>query len=194
MSLDHVDGLLAAAGSDRTSFGFTPVPWDRASMTVYVERALAKRDDGEQYPFVTWSVAAGRLVGATRFYDIERWDWAALPPGSDVAPHSGAVDGVGIGYTWLDPAAQRSPVNTEAKRLMLDHAFGTWGVPRVRIKTDARNERSRSAIARIGFTLDGILRADMPGADGTIRDSAVFSMLAAEWPAHRERLTARLEQ
>ena len=193
MSLDHVDGLLEAAGGDRSSYGYTPIPWDRDSMVTYVERALDKRERGEQYPFVTWSTEAGRLVGATRYYDIETWDWTVLPPDADVPPRPGISDVAGIGYTWLDPVAQRTPVNTEAKLLMLDHAFDTWRVRRIRIKTDARNERSRSAIVRIGLSLDGILRADMPGADGAVRDSAVYSMLADEWPLHRRRLTARLE-
>jgi RimJ/RimL family protein N-acetyltransferase len=115
------------------------------------------------------------VVGSTRFGNIERWS-------------SDAIDAVEIGWTWLAASAQRTAVNTEAKILMLDHAFGVWRVKRVTLKTDARNARSRAAIARIGGKLDGILRAHMPAADGGVRDSAVFSILAAEWPAHRARL------
>jgi RimJ/RimL family protein N-acetyltransferase len=201
---EHIDGLLEAAGGDRSTFAFTPVPWDRASMTAYVERAMAKRESGDHYPFATWSVAAGRIVGSTRFYDLDVWDWSTTqypPAGSDPgqvgagdsAPRAGdRLDVASIGYTWLHPSAQRTPVNSEAKLMMLDHAFDRWGTLAVRIQTDARNARSRAAIARLGFALDGILRADKPGADGTVRDSAVFSLLADEWPAHRARLVDRL--
>ena len=99
---------------------------------------------------------------------------------------------VSIGHTWLGPDAQRTPVNTEAKLLMLEHAFSAWGVRAVRLLTDARNARSTSAIARLGCTRDGVLRSDRPAPDGTVRDSVVFSMLAEEWPAARRRLAGRL--
>jgi N-acetyltransferase len=201
---EHIDGLLEAAGGDRSTFAFTPVPWDRPSMAAYVERAMAKRDSGDHYPFATWSVDAGHIVGSTRFYDLAVWDWSTTQhprsgarPVDDRPGRSGASPGdhrdvASIGYTWLHPSAQRTPVNSEAKLMMLDHAFDRWGTRAVRIQTDARNARSRAAIARLGFELDGILRADKPGADGTVRDSAVFSMLADEWPHHRNRLVTRL--
>lgn len=192
LSPDHVDGLVTAATGDRTSFAYTVVPDDRVSMAAFVERALGHAADGDQIPFATVSLALGRVVGTTRFYELEPWDWAAVSPGAEAVPAVGAVDRASIGHTWLDPAAQRSPVNTEAKLLMLDHAFGAWGVRAVRLQTDARNARSRAAIERLGCTLDGVLRVDRPAADGTVRDSAVFSMLAADWPAARARLTARL--
>jgi N-acetyltransferase len=196
LSTDHVDGLLAAATGDRSSFGFTVVPGDRAAVTRYIERALAHAAAGDQVPFATVSRALGRVVGSTRFYDIEKWDWAWGAPGVDPAPFDQSVertfDRVGIGHTWLDPAVQRSPVNTEAKLLMLEHAFATWGVRAVRFQTDARNARSRAAIARLGCSLDGVLRTDRAGTDGTVRDSAVFSILAEEWPAARLRLVDRL--
>jgi RimJ/RimL family protein N-acetyltransferase len=99
-----------------------------------------------------------------------------------------------IGYTWLEPSAQRSPVNTEAKLLMMTHAFEQWEARAVRIQTDARNLRSRRAIERLGCTLDGVIRADRPAADGGVRDTAVFSMLDREWPVHRQRLVDRLGQ
>jgi RimJ/RimL family protein N-acetyltransferase len=99
---------------------------------------------------------------------------------------------VDIGYTWLAASAQRSPVNTEAKLLMLGHAFEVWHVHRVGFQTDERNTRSRKAIERIGGRLDGLLRADQPGTDDTVRTSARFSILASEWPEVKERLTSRL--
>jgi N-acetyltransferase len=192
LSLDHVDGLLVAATGDRSSFGYTLVPSDRAAMTDYVERAVARRASGEQVPFATWSVTLGRVVGSTRFYDVSRWDWTATVPGSAPQDRKRSADSICIGHTWLDPAAQRTPVNTEAKLLMLDHAFDVYGVRVVRLWTDARNARSRSAIARLGCCLDGVLRADRPASDGSVRDSAVFSMLAEEWPTARRHLVERL--
>lgn len=192
LSLDHVDGLLEAATGDRSSFGYTFVPSDRAAMTDYVERAVARQAAGEQVPFATWSVALGRVVGSTRFYDVSRWDWTATVPGSAPPDRERTADSACIGYTWLDPDAQRTPVNTEAKLLMMDHAFDVWGVRVIRLWTDARNARSRSAIARLGCCLDGVLRADRPASDGSVRDSAVFSMLTEEWPTARRHLVEGL--
>ncbi len=188
LSADHVDDLLAAATGDRSTFGYTLVPADRGAMATWIQRSLRQRDQGGHLPFATYSVALGRLVGSTRYYDIETWEWATGRPDA-----GRTVDRANIGHTWLDPAVQRSPVNTEAKLLMLDHAFGAWRARAVRLWTDVRNARSRAAIARLGCTLDGVLRCDRPGVDGSVRDSAVYSMLAAEWPAHRLRLAGRLD-
>ncbi len=189
---DHLEPLLAVATADRSTFAYTPVPWDETTMRAYLDRALERRDAGDQEPFATWSHAAGRIVGTTRFYDLAPWDWTGLFPGSEWHRRGDAPDVASIGYTWLDPAVQRSAVNTEAKVLMIDHAFEAWKVRAVRLQTDARNERSRAAIARLGCTLDGVIRAERPAADGSVRDSAVFSLLADEWPAHRRRLLERL--
>jgi RimJ/RimL family protein N-acetyltransferase len=192
LSPDHVDGLLLAATGDRSSFGYTYVPDDRASVTGYVERALASASSGGQVPFAIVSLALGRVVGSTRFYELEPWDWADVSHGAEPAPRVGTVDRASIGHTWIDPVAQRSPVNTEAKLLMLGHAFDVWGARAVRLQTDARNTRSRAAITRLGCTLDGVLRADRPASDGTVRDSAIYSMVAGEWPGARLRLVERL--
>ena len=194
MGPEHLDGLTAAATGDRSTFGYTPIPWDRSGMSAYVDRALAKRDTGDQYPFVTWSVESRRIVGSTRFYDLTPWEWTDLFPGSESLQRRDRPDVASIGYTWLDPSAQRSPVNTEAKLLMMTHAFEQWEVRAVRIQTDARNLRSRRAIERLGCALDGVIRADRPAADGGVRDTAVFSMLDREWPVHRQRLVDRLRQ
>jgi RimJ/RimL family protein N-acetyltransferase len=190
----HVDALLEAATDDRSTFHYSPVPWDRPTMEDYVGHALERRAAREHYPFVTWSTELGRVVGSTRFYDLTAWDWVGFAPGSERFRRPGPVDVTNIGYTWLHPAVQRSAINTEAKLLMLTHAFERWGAHAVRLKTDARNERSRSAIARLGCTFDGVLRAERPATDGTVRDSAFYSMLASEWPPNRRRLLARLDR
>ena len=129
-----------------------------------------------------------RVVGATRFCEIAYWQW---PPGASHQRH-GVPDVVDIGFTWLAGSAQRTPVNTEAKLLMMTHAFEVWQVHRVALQTDVRNKRSWAAIERIGGQLDGIMRADRPGSDDTVRTSARFSIVAEEWPDVKARLTARL--
>src|SRR5688500_6115024 len=146
-------------------------------MADYVETALARRDAGLVEPFAT--VWDGRVVGSTRFL-LERWKG-----NEDLA---GAPDVCEIGYTWLAASAQRTVVNTEAKLLMLTHAFETWGVHRVALRTDARNTRSRAAIERIGAQQDGVLRAFEPGVDGGARDTVWFSILRDEWPLAKARL------
>jgi RimJ/RimL family protein N-acetyltransferase len=135
--------------------------------------------------------ATGRVVGATRFFNIEFWPW---PPDNVNQRGVDRPDVVEIGWTWLAAAAQRTPVNTEAKLLMLAHAFDHWRVHRVSLMTDARNQRSRNAILRLGARFDGVLRAARPASDGTIRDTAAFSILEEEWRAVRANLEARLEQ
>jgi len=118
----------------------------------------------------------GRIVGTTRYLDIRR-------------PHRGLE----IGWTWLAPEARRTALNTEAKYLMLRQAFAGWGARRVQLKTDARNAVSRAAILRLGATFEGVLRQHLHRPhDGYVRDSAMFSLVAAEWPAARDRLAARL--
>jgi len=127
-------------------------------------------------------------VGGFTSYFGGGWDWAGHtgPPG--------APDAVEIGGTWLAASAQRTVVNTEAKLLMLMQAFDVWQGQRVAFKTDARNERSRAAIERLGARYDGTLRRHMPayGPGGGPRDSAFFSILSEEWPAVKSRLQTRL--
>ena len=101
-------------------------------------------------------------------------------------------DGVEIGWTWLAASAQRTPINTEAKWLMLRHAFEVWKVRVVRLNTDRRNARSRSAIERIGGRLDGVVRANRVASDGTLRDSALYSIVESEWPEADAALRASL--
>ena len=181
LSFDHVEDLVSAANESRETYSFTLVPSDRASMKAYVEAALADRDRGWAVPFATRELASGRLIGTTRFLDLEFWVPARPDP-----------DAVEIGSTWLAASAQRTAINTEAKLIMLSYAFETWTVHRVTLKTDARNARSRQAIERIGGVYEGVRRAHMPATDGTIRDTAYYSILRAEWPAVKTSLRERL--
>ena len=190
LSLDHVAPLVAAASESRSTYALTSVPEGEAAMRQYLEHALAEQDNGAALPFATVDRARGRVVGSTRFLSIERWAW----PG-ERAPEVPAVsfEAAEIGSTWLAASAQRTAINTEAKLLMLTHAFEVWRLRRVNLKTDARNLRSRAAIERLGARLDGILRAHMPAFDRTVRDTAMYSILASEWPSVKERLEACLK-
>ena len=186
LEMGHVEALLGAARGGAELFHWTTVPEERAAMEGYVESAVRARQAGTALPFATVRKADGRVVGSTRFFDIGRWTW---PPGH---PRAGGIDNCEIGYTWLSPSAIRSAVNSEAKYLMLRHAFESWGVFGVCFHTDARNERSCSALAGIGAKFEGILRAHRLSADLLPRDSARYSITAAEWPAVSAHLLARL--
>jgi len=190
LTLAHVPALLAAGNVSRETYGFTVVPATEATMTSYVETALREQREGRSVPFATLEAASSRVVGCTRFAFIEHWDWPAeVPPDREAA----AAEAVEIGWTWLSATAQRTGINTEAKLLMLTHAFETWRVYRVHLKTDSRNVRSRAAIERLGAKFDGILRAHSPASEGGVRDAAWYSILDGEWPEVKERLAARLE-
>lgn len=185
----HVEALARAAAVDRASFAWTFVPDGKADVARYVAEAEAARARGAALPFAIVSRALDRVVGATRLGSIERWEW---PPAAPLARTPEAVDAAEIGWTWLEPAAQRSGVNTESKKLLFALAFETLGAHRVTLVADVRNARSRAAIERIGARFEGILRAHFPAPDGAVRDSAAFSVLAREWPEVRARLDALL--
>jgi len=121
---------------------------------------------------------------------VEFWAW---PAGNPLQRGEERPDVVEIGATWLAPAAQRTEINTEAKLLMLAHAFEVWRVHRVSLMTDSRNARSRIAILRLGARFDGVLRAARVAVDGVIRDTAAYSILENEWPAVKTGLQARLD-
>lgn len=185
----HVDGLLAAAeNGDPELYRWTIVPRDREGMLAYVDKALAWREAGTAIPFATTRASDGAVIGCTRFFDLERWDWPAGHP-----RYGQAQPDVGeIGYTWLSTSAIRTGANTEAKLLMLGHGFETLGMARICLQTHSRNTRSRAAIERIGGRFEGIIRASKLAPDNTPRDSARFSILATEWPAAKENLNRRL--
>ncbi|NCT71888.1 MAG: GNAT family N-acetyltransferase [Xanthomonadaceae bacterium] len=174
MSRDHVAGLRTAlAGDALAALWFTSVPKaDEAAG--YVDAVLAAQADGRVLPFVVRD-ASGRVVGSTRFYGLE----------ADVPKLS-------IGYTWYAPDVQRTGVNTETKLLLLTHAFETLRCICVVFETSSFNQRSRTAIARLGAKQDGVLRNYKRHADGSPRDTVVFSIIDSEWPAVKRNLQARL--
>ena len=186
LEMGHVQGLLAAARGGTQLFHWTTVPDEPAGMERYVDSAVRARAAGTALPFATVRKADGQVVGSTRFFDLGRWSWPATHA------RAGKLDNCEIGYTWLSPNAIRSAVNTEAKYLMLRQAFESWDVLGVCFHTDARNERSCNALAGIGAKFEGILRAHRLSADLLPRDSARYSVIAAEWPAVSAQLLQRL--
>lgn len=168
---------LVEAGHDPEIWRWMPYG-DRGSperMADLVQLLLARQSEGIDLAFTTLLEPAGRPIGMTRYLGIDR-------PNRNVE----------VGGTWLDPRYWRSPINTESKLLMLGHAFEDEGCERVQIKTDTRNVRSQKAIERLGAVREGVLRQHMVRADGTFRDSVVYSVLRSEWPEVRTRLTGFL--
>jgi RimJ/RimL family protein N-acetyltransferase len=141
-----------------------------------IEKAFDEQKKGESVVFATVDRMSGRVIGSTRYMNIDR------------ANHR-----VEIGSTWIAPAWQRTAVNTEAKYLMLRHAFEVWGCFRVELKTDALNEKSRTAILRIGAKEEGTLRRHVITWTGRVRDSVYFSILDHEWPEVKARLAAKVQ-
>jgi N-acetyltransferase len=184
----HAEGLAAASALDPTLYQLSPVPQGRQQATRYIDTALAMRDAATSIPFATVRLADNVVLGSTRFFDIDRWAWPEGHPRHALT----TPDVCEIGYTWLSRSAVRTAVNTEAKSLMLTHAFETWQVLRVCLHTDARNDRSANAIERIGAKFEGILRAHRMAADHIARDSKRFSIVSAEWPDVKHRLTQLL--
>jgi RimJ/RimL family protein N-acetyltransferase len=175
LTRDHVDALARFA-SEPSIWTWMPTPaTDRASLAAWVDEALAGEQAGTMQPFATILIASNEVVGSTRFLNI--------------AARDGRLE---IGATWIAVPHQRSAVNTEAKYLMLKHAFETLGATRVELKTHAKNEKSRRAIERIGGVFEGIHRKHMLHQDGSRRDTAWYSIVDEEWPGVKERLEAIL--
>ncbi len=175
MDASHTDGLYEAGRSPEIWTYMRMQVSSRDDMARLVLQALGERDAGREIPFVIRDRAAQRIVGSTRFLDIRPAD-----------------RGIEIGWTWLDPAVWRTPVNTESKYLLLRHCFETFGLIRVQLKTDARNVRARRAIERLGAVREGVLRHQFVMPDGYLRDSVYYSILAEEWPAARAHLEGLL--
>ena len=177
----HVAGLVAASSGGAELYRWSAVPQDEPAARRYVETAIAARETGTAAPFAVVRIADDTVIGSTRFWALDYWAW----PGA--RPRTGP-DSCEIGHTWLAASAVRTGANTEMKRLMLTYAFEDWRVQSVCLHTDARNQRSRDAMHRIGARFEGILRSHRLGTDLTPRNSARFSITAAEWPAVRRRL------
>jgi N-acetyltransferase len=170
---DHLDDLAEVA-FDEALWRYTLArPTDRAALEAWLEGALSNGRAGTEVPFATVDAATGKAIGSTRFLAI-------------VPEHRRAE----IGWTWVATAFQRSGANREAKRLQLEYAFETLGANRIEFKTDSLNERSRTALAGLGATFEGIFRNHMIMPDGRLRHSAYFSVIREEWPDVKARLTA----
>ena len=175
LKLQHQEALVSAAGDGELWNSIVTIVPTRDTMAEYIEAALSEQSKGTELPFVIVQKATNRIVGTTRFYYIQ--------------PHQ---RNAAIGYTWIATSAQRSAVNTEAKLLLLTHAFEHWQCVRIEFITDALNEQSRAAILRLGARQEGILRNHMIMPNGRVRDSVCFSIIAEEWPEVKAGLTARL--
>ena len=181
LSLRHAPDLAEVAEEERSSYEFTMVP--RADgIEAYVNAQLNR--DTVLTPFAQVRLQDNKAVGCTSYCNPRYW------------PDRDELCAIEVGWTWLAASAQGTGINAEAKLLLFGYAFETLGVARVDLKTDARNERSRQAIARTGARFEGVLRAWSaswaPGEEGLLRDSAVFSVLPAEWPDVKAALTERV--
>jgi N-acetyltransferase len=180
LSAGHVPALMRAAEEDRSAYAWTVVP-RAVEVADYVAAQLARPG---LTAFAQVRLSDETAVGCTAFWNPRTW------------PERAELLAVEIGWTWLAASAQRTGINAEAKLLLLTHAFEVLGVARVDWKTDARNERSRQAIARLGAQFEGVLRSwgpsHVPGEEGKLRDSAMFSVTTAEWPDVKSHLATRV--
>jgi len=181
----HVPGLAAASAGDNELYRWSPVPQGEDEAAKYVETALRWKEADFALAFAIVRAGDDTVIGSTRFFALERWPW----PEGHTFHNRSTPDACEIGYTWLARPAIRTAANTEGKLLILTHAFENWRVHRVCFHADVRNARSRAALERIGGRFEGILRAHRMAADYIPRDSARFSIVAAEWPEVRQRLT-----
>ena len=175
MTPAHLDALVDAGGYPELWKWTSTTADTRGGMAEYVAGAMRDRDAGIAMPFITVEKQSGRVIGSTRFGNID--------------PANRRVE---IGWTWVTPEFQRTWVNSEAKFLMLRHAFEIWECVRVELKTDALNEKSRTAMKRIGAKEEGILRQHMVTWTGRLRDSVYYSILDSEWPEVKARLAGFL--
>ena len=174
LSRDHLEGLCDATRDGALwQLWYTAVP-SPEGMAAEIERRLGLQAQGVMLPWTVFD-AAGRIVGMSTYMNVD-------------ATHCR----VEIGSTWYAASAQRSPLNTQCKRLLLAHAFETLDCIAVEFRTHRLNTQSRRAIERLGAQLDGVLRSHQRGADGTLRDTAVYSITATEWPTVRAHLDWQL--
>ena len=175
LSSAHEESLITAAGDGELWNSTVTIVPSRTTVGAYINTALNAQAEGHALPFVITQKPAGKIVGSTRYFHIER-DHRRLE----------------IGYTWLSSSAQRTKVNTEAKLLLLTHAFERLGCIRVEFVTDILNQQSRTAILRLGAKQEGVLRNHMIMPSGRYRDSVCFSIIEAEWPAVKAGLQVKL--
>jgi N-acetyltransferase len=180
----HLAGLVTASAGEPELYRMSKVPVGPGEVGRFIAAASLARDAGTAAPFAVIRLEDEAVIGSTRLFDLDWWPW---PPGHPRHGHDGP-DTCEIGHTWLTSSAIRTGANTEMKRLMLTFAFETWDVQSVCFHTDARNERSRRALGRIGARYEGILRAHRLAADDQPRDSARFSITAGDWPVVRAHL------
>lgn len=184
LALGHVDDLALAAEEGRHEYGFTQVPraWEVAD---FIDAHFQRARDGRMVPLAQIRRRDGRAVGCTAYWDPRFW------------PGRSTVCAIEIGWTWLAASAQRTGINVESKLLLFAYAFETLGVVRVDLKTDARNQRSREALEKLGLSFEGVLRSwsqsHASGEEGLLRDSAMYSVIASEWPGVRDGLRRRLK-
>ena len=171
LTINHAEALFEAASAPGLWEWTTSAVRSLSDMRNYIGAALEEAVAQRAVPFVTQMQRTGQVIGSTRF--------------ANIAPEHKRVE---IGWTFVTPAWQRTAVNTEAKYLMFRHAFEVWGCVRVELKTNARNERSRAAILRVGATEEGTLRRHMINDDGSHRDTVYFSVIDEEWPRVKGRL------
>ena len=175
LTMAHAEPLIAAANDGELWRSTVTIVPSRTTMSDYLSAALTAQAQGRELPFVIVSKPSEQVVGTTRFYNIEH-EYRTIE----------------IGYTWLAASAQRTAVNTEAKLLLLKHAFENLRCIRVALITDVLNQQSQKAILRLGAKQEGVLRNQMIMPDGRYRDSVCFSIIESEWPEVKERLTAKL--
>jgi N-acetyltransferase len=192
LSQEHAEAIVAAVESSPPShfaLGATPAP-DLVSVQRWIAAAQQDAELHGTVPFATVRIGRGpdRVVGSSRLWQVQWWDWPQR------SLHGGRTtpDVCEIGHTWVTEDSVATGVNIEAKLLMLGLAFDEWDVHRVSVRTDVRNAASRRAILALGAQLDGVVRADKLGADATVRDTAAYSIVKAEWPGVQEKLRARL--
>jgi RimJ/RimL family protein N-acetyltransferase len=177
MRAAHASALLDAGGAAEIWEWMPGRPLDAATMEGWLDKAIKAESLGREYPFAVMLVPSGRLVGSTRYLDVQEDDRT-----------------VEIGWTWYAPDTWGGVVNPEAKYLLLRHAFEDWGAIRVALKTDIRNLHSQAAIKKLGAKYEGLLRNQRIRPDGSYRDTVVFSITNREWPAVKSRLEQRIER
>ena len=177
LSLAHQEALVAAAADGELWNSIVTVVPSRETIGEYIGEALTAQQQGSELPFVIIQNATNRVVGTTRFYYIQPQQKSAA-----------------IGYTWIAASAQRTAVNTEAKLLLLTHAFEHWRCNRIEFITDVLNQQSRAAILRLGAKEEGTLRNHIIMPNGRVRDSVCFSIIIEEWPEVKTGLLNKLKQ